>query len=233
MSRTLPVECGVNRLLIRSTRASGQVVLKAEGAGLKPVSLEILSQPAKILDGWSREMPDAGLPAYLARGATPPAMALTVWRRPAEISSVEAGSNASTAGQSVDDNEVTSWASDGRVDTAWIAYTLAQPTRLNEVTMKLGTWRTRAYPIRIRIDGRVVFEGNTTPSLGYVTIAFPPTQGRRLRLEMTGPPRNVDSMGKIIGVLGNQDVDAKNRDNAVLNIVELEIYRTSERGRPR
>jgi hypothetical protein len=72
----------------------------------------------------------------------------------------------------------------------------------------------------------VVFEGNTAPGLGYVTITFPPARGRELKLEMTAPPRTVDSLGNIIGVLGNKDIDDKASPKVTLTVVEIEIYET-------
>ena len=33
------------------------------------------------------------------------------------------------------------------------------------MTLKLGSWRNRSYPIRIRVDGHVVYQGATPRSL--------------------------------------------------------------------
>ena len=46
LSKTLPVENGVNRVIIRSTTKAGKVVLRATAEGLKPASVEIVSRPA-------------------------------------------------------------------------------------------------------------------------------------------------------------------------------------------
>jgi beta-galactosidase len=132
--------------------------------------------------------------------------------------------SASAALLSFDDNEVTSWASDGQLNHAWINYELERPATIGEVTLKLGSWRTRSYPIRISIDDQIVFNGATAPSLGYVTIDFQPATGRHLKLELTGTPRDVDSLGNIVGVTGANDVDTKNRANVSFTVVEVEIY---------
>ena len=145
-------------------------------------------------------------------------------RRAVQIVKTSAGANASKAALSFDDNEVTNWSNDGQLNSAWIKYTLDRPATVSEVTLKLASWRTTSYPLRISIDGKVVFEGNTAPGLGYVTITFPPARGRELKLEMTAPPRTVDSLGNLIGVLGNKDVDDKASPKVTLTVVEIEIY---------
>jgi len=41
---------------------------------------------------------------------------------------------------------------------------------------------------------------------------------------MTAPPRTVDSLGNIVGVLGNKDVDDEAGAKVTLTVVEIEIY---------
>jgi hypothetical protein len=48
---------------------------------------------------------------------------------------------------------------------------------------------------------------------------------------MTAPPRTVDSLGNIIGVLGNKDVDDKAGAKVTLTVVEIEIYESIGRVR--
>jgi hypothetical protein len=150
---------------------------------------------------------------------------LTLTRQPVEIAGVTAGVNADTARQSFDDDETTQWASDGQPAHGWIKYELSQPARVSEVTLKLANWRTRSYPIRITVDDRPVFAGETPRSLGYVTLTFPPITGRSLKIELTGPPKDVDAFGQIIEVTAQKDVGSVgNNDKGTLRIVEIEIY---------
>ena len=229
LAKSLPVECGINRVMLRSTLNSGKIVLTAAANGLQSARVEIPSRPFAKSNGLSLEMPEAGLSANLTRGATPPGLPLRMSRRAVQIVKTSAGANASKAALSFDDNEVTNWSNDGQLNSAWINYTLDRPATVSEVTLKLASWRTTSYPLRISVDGKVVFEGNTAPGLGYVTITFPPVRGRELKLEMTGPPRTVDSLGNIVGVLGNKDVDDKASPKVTLTVVEIEIYELSER----
>ena len=231
LSKSLPVECGINRVMLRSTRNSGPIVLNASAKGLRPARVEFASRPFVSNNGLSQEMPDSGLSANLTRGATPAAVPLKMSRQAVRIVNAVAGANAAKAALSFDDNEVTEWSSDGQLSSAWINYALHQRATINEVTLKLGSWRTTSYPLRIVVDEKIVFQGNTPPSLGYVTISFPPTTGRHLKLEMIGPPRTVDSMGNIVGVLGNKDVDDPARAKSTLTVVEIEIYKLAGKSR--
>lgn len=95
------------------------------------------------------------------------------------------------------------------------------------MVLKLRGWRTQSYPVRVLVDGRVVFEGNTPRSLGYVTFAFPPVAGRGLRIELTGSASNRDAFGQIVEIPGTPDAQSsagKGGAKGTLAIIELEIY---------
>jgi rhamnogalacturonan acetylesterase len=86
-----------------------------------------------------------------------------------------------------------------------------------------ANWRTRSYPIRIMVDDRVVFTGETPRSLGYVTLAFPRVIGRSLKIQLMARPRDFDAFGQIVEVTGEKDLDTR-LNRGTLAIVELEIY---------
>ena len=71
LSRTLPVENGVNRVILRSLPSAGKIELRAEAEGLKSAEIELSSHAVPEKDGLSNTMPDAGLPSNLTRGPTP------------------------------------------------------------------------------------------------------------------------------------------------------------------
>ena len=179
LSRSLPVENGVNRVIIRSTSTAGKIVVNAAADGLKPATIEIVSQPVQ-----DNEMPDAGLSSYLLRGPTPAAVPLKLTRQPVVIAGVSAGAKTEQARQSFDDDETTQWTSDGPLANSWIRYQFTRTARVGEVTLKLANFRTRSYPIQIMVDDRVVFSGETPRSLGYVTLTFPPVRGRSLKIQL-------------------------------------------------
>jgi hypothetical protein len=226
LARSLPVENGVNRVIIRATPQAGKIMLQATADGLSAHAIEIMSLPVQVTGGLSLEMPDAGLTSYLVRGPTPAATPLKLSRQPLQIAGVSAGAKAEQAGLSFDDDETTEWASDGKLANGWIKFDLAHAARVSEVTLKLASWRTRSYPIRIMVDDKVVFTGETPRSLGYVTLAFPPVTGRSLKIELTGRPKDVDAFGQIIEVTGQKDTEAEGgrNDKGTLGIVEIEVY---------
>ena len=95
------------------------------------------------------------------------------------------------------------------------------------MALKLKGWRTQSYPVRILVDDRVVFEGSTPRSLGYVTFAFPPAMGRSLKIELTGSASNRDAFGQIIEIPGTPDPQSSagsNNAKGTLSIIEIEIY---------
>jgi beta-galactosidase len=56
-NRFLDVECGINRVAIRSTRTAGTMTLGARCGNLKPASLTLTSQSVPVENGFIRERP--------------------------------------------------------------------------------------------------------------------------------------------------------------------------------
>ena len=236
LSKSLPVENGVNRVIIRSTTKAGKVVLNASAEGLRPASVEVFARPSKADGGLSRELPGEGLPAYLGRGPTPAGPSFVPTRRPLKVARAEAGANAEKIAASFDDDETTEWKSDGKIENGWVRYDFGRQATVGEVVLKLSGWRTQSYPLRILVDDRVVFEGSTPRSLGYVTFAFPPVAGRSLKVELTGSASNRDAFGNIIEIPGTPDPQSsagKGGAKGTLSIVEMEAYEPAGGGTPR
>jgi len=232
LSKSLPVEGGVNRVIIRSLTKAGKIVLNATAEGLKPATAEIVSQQVVVADGLSLEMPAAGLPSNLGRGPTPPAAPLTLSRRPVTIARVSAGENADQVAKSFDDDETTDWSNDGKLATAWIKYEFERAVDIGEVVFKFVSWRTQSYPIRITVDDQVVFAGQTPRSLGYITIKFKPVIGKSLKIELTGGVNNRDAFGNIIEIPGTPDPQSaagRKTGQGTLGIIEVEIYQPDMR----
>ncbi len=228
LAKSLPVEGGVNRILIRSTRKAGEIRLKAtvRDAALRSAEIRIDSRPFLVTSGLSRSFPDNGLKAYLGRGATPAGESFTTKRKFIEIAAVTAGSNGDKAKNSFDDNETTDWSSNGKPDTGWIRYDLANTADVDQICLKLVGWRTQSYPIKISVDDKVVFTGVTPRSLGYVTFSFPNVRGRSITIELTGTASNRDAFGNIVEIAGAPDPQsaANKGGGGKLGIVEAEFY---------
>jgi hypothetical protein len=223
LATSLPVECGVNRVLIRATTQPGTVRLTARADGLSSASLELESRPVDMVAGLSADKPWEGLLSYLEFGPTPSGPSYTPTRRPIEIASTSAGSNAQNAALSLDDNELTNWNSGNDQDSAWISYHFDQTQLVDEVCLKLDRWRTTSYPIRLLVDGSVVWSGNTPRSLGYATISFEPVRGNSLTVALEGVTSIQDEFGQIVEVTGVVD-QLSSRRGRRLAIVEAEVY---------
>lgn len=227
LSKSLPVEGGVNRVIIRTTNKAGKMVLNAAAENLKSTSIELNSRTSEAKDGLSFEMPFDKLPLNLSRGATPPGESFVMTRQPVQIANVSAGSNSDKVRMSFDDDETTDWTSDGKAETAWIKYDLAKTENLNQVVLKLVGWRTQSYPLQISVDDKIVYKGQTPRSLGYVTFDFPATMGKSVKVELTGNASNRDAFGNIIEITGLPDPQSaagKGGEKNVLAILEAEIY---------
>lgn len=198
LSTTLPVEGGVNRVLVRSTTVPGDIRIVAQAAGLRPAQVDLTTHAAPAPNGMSPTLVGAGEPLNLSRGPTPLTPSYQVHREAIAVASIGAGSNVAKAGQSIDDNEISFWRSEGDLDTAWIEYDFGEPATVGEVAMKLVGWRLRSYPLRITLDGATIYEGTPEKTLGYVTVETTPLTGRRLRIALTAPTVDRDGFGQII-----------------------------------
>ncbi|SDL41265.1 Beta-galactosidase/beta-glucuronidase [Pedobacter sp. ok626] len=228
LSKELPVECGVNRVLIRSTTTAGRIDLIANADGLKPASISFQTLPFKVENGLAIILPSDGLKSDLIRGATPAGQSYTVTRKTIKVVAADAGANADKAKLSYDDNELTGWANDGQVSTAWIKYTLDKESTVTSVGLKLNGFRSKIYPIRILVDNKEVFNGNTKPGLGYFTAACKPTKGKTVTvlLNNSGAVKNEGNFGV--------EMNGKNLDDGIktansnakgaLSIIEADIF---------
>jgi beta-galactosidase len=225
LAKTLPVECGVNRVLVRSTTQAGRIVLTAKSEGLKPATVELVSRAIQLSDGHDVAQPGEDLPFRLNRGPTPLGPSFKMTRVAVPIARASAGANAGTAGQSFDDVETTSWSNDNRVASGWITYEFARSATVHEATLKFSGWRTRSYPIRITVDNQEVFRGDTPRSLGYVTLPLKPVKGSTLTIALAGASTIRDAFN-ITELQNQQNVatgDAE-QGRGTLSIVEAEFY---------
>jgi beta-galactosidase len=227
LSKDLPVECGVNRVLIRSTTQAGKVIIKASADGLKPATLTLTTLPTTVKQGLSNQLPGDDLPSNLDKGPTPSTPSFTRKREALTIVRAIAGAHADSAFESFDDNELTEWNNGRELANAWIEYQLADEAVVRAITLKLNNFRSRSYPIRITVGGQEVFKGNTPLSLGYVTLACKPHKGSRVKIELLGKTTTQDNNS--VEVSGKKLDDGVARNDAgatgTLSIIEVEIYK--------
>jgi len=130
--------------------------------------------------------------------------------------------------QLLDDNELSDWVNDGKLETAWIEYQLEKPGDIDEIDLKLNNFRSRSYPLQVFVDDTLVFDGDTETTLGYCTLSFPTARGRRVKIQLKGSSyvaaenKHAEVGGKKLddGVARN-DADAK----GTLSIIEIDIHK--------
>ena len=228
-SMSLPVECGVNRVLVRTTPNAGTINLSAYAEGVKPAYYEVKTIAASALAGSSNEHPV--LKPRLDRGETPLTPSYTEQAQDIEIVSATAGYDAGHTHHSFDDNELSEWKNDGRLSTAWITYKLAKKAVVDDICLKLTGWRLRSYPLEIYAGKTLIWSGETERSLGYIHLT--PTKRVKtdeITIRLKGAGKDKDAFGGIVEVAepaaGELDLfKAKNggETKSELRIVEIEF----------
>jgi len=246
LSRSLPVELGVNRILLRAGRSAGEVRLQAHAKGLESADLHFYTIPIQVEHGIAEVNDLSQLALNLERGPTPLTPSFTAHRRQIAVTSVIAGSHSVDAYRSIDDNETTSWsngngqsANDGlkaekalssgkpSLRDAWIEFHFAQLEPLQTIELKLNGFRRRSYPLVIYADGRKIWQGSTETTLGYWVLDLREVvHAKSIRVVLDGSPSDgqqydAEVNGKIDSS-GNAPLsDAR---EPVLSVIEADFY---------
>ncbi|SHL13504.1 Glycosyl hydrolases family 2, TIM barrel domain [Chitinophaga jiangningensis] len=227
LTREFPVEGGVNRALIRAATTAGKVTVKATTDGLTSATLTLHSKPFLTKGGLSTSLPGVDLPVSLVRGPAPLTPSYVPTRKALRIKGAIAGANADSAFMSYDDNELSDWVNDGKLETAWVEYELERKGTIHEITLKLNNFKSRSYPLRITVDGTEVYNGKTPLTLGYCTLSCKPTKGSRVRIQLAAISKDQGG-SQLVEVTGKKLDDGVARDDSkakgTLSIIEAEIY---------
>ncbi len=225
LSKVLPLECGVNRALIRSTHESGTIRLTAYADGLDPVSIEWESvNPADAVCKSERTF---------LRGETPSTPSYQDTKHSIAVKSIIAGCNQDKANNSIDDNEDSEWTNDGKSNTAWISYELEEPSIVNEISIKLTGWRRRSYPLQIYADNELVWDGSTPMSLGYVSLPLMTSKpASKITIRLKGAASENEAFGQIVELaapVGNEldlyKAEGGDRVKSELRIIEIDFLK--------
>lgn len=200
LSQTLPVECGVNRVLIRSSRIPGDIRLTASAQGMKPAELTFTSTAVGVQNGLSTYIPGNELEGSLLRGETPATPSYQERVVDVPIASAETGVNQESASNSFDDNELSEWRNDGKLSTAWITYHLGRYAVVDEICIKLTGWRMRSYPLDIYAGDTLIWRGDTDKSLGYIHLNVKPVRAKEITIRLKGANSENDAFGQIVEV---------------------------------
>ncbi len=226
-STCLPVECGVNRVLIRSTVNAGIINVSAYAEGIRPAYATVKTQQINK----EKDLPQLTLKGNLERGETPLTSSYQEKAQEVRIVSAKAGYDAEHAVNSYDDNELSEWKNDGRLSTGWIKYRLERKAIINDICLKLTGWRLRSYPLEVYAGKKLIWSGETERSLGYIHLK--PTQEvktKEITIRLKGAGKDKDAFGGIVEVAepaaGELDLfKAKNggETKSELRIVEIEF----------
>lgn len=230
LDTNLPVECGINRALIRSTTAAGKVTLTAQAKGLLSASLTLETVPVKVTGGLSTYLPQATLKGRLDRGETPSTPSYKDSKKGVRIVSAKAGSNNNDAEKSYDDIELTEWKNDGKLSTAWITYTLERDAEIDDICIKLQGWRSRSYPLEVYAGNTLIWSGNTDKSLRYIHLNVEkPVRANTITIRLKGNTSDKDAFGQIIeveAIAANTMELEKSSSKHQLRIIEVEFLET-------
>ncbi|MDT0688929.1 DUF4982 domain-containing protein [Salegentibacter sp. F188] len=229
LSKDLAVTNGINRVMVQSLNNAGKITITATADGLNSSEVVLQTIPFETKNGLAEHLPGDGLPFNLERGPTPSTPSYTKKRNPVFIASATAGSNEEEVYRSFDDNELSEWTNDGRINTGWINYEFVQPSQISQVVIKLTGWRTKSYPIRITANGKELYEGETERNLGYLTIPVETVMTENVKIELIGANSEEDAFGDITEIDPTKELDLykdKEAANAKgqLRIVEIEFY---------
>lgn len=233
-STVLPVECGVNRTLVRSATTAGEVTLTARGEGLKAASLTLSSKAVEVKDGLSTFIPGNELRSRFDKGETPLTPSYVDTKVNVPVRSAVAGANNKDVANSYDDNELSEWRNDGQLGTAWVTYQLDRAAEIDDVCIKLTGWRMRSYPLEVYAGKELIWSGDTEKSLGYVHLNVKPVRTDKITIRLKGSTMESDAFGQITELEAPQELDLFHaKDGAKtgneLRIVEVEFLETLKR----
>lgn len=223
----LPVECGVNRVLIRSTVNPGDIKICAGADGIKGVaSIDLKTNKVDI----EHYLPQMTLKGDLSRGETPSTPSYTDIKETIDITGAVAGVNQEDAQKTFDDDETTEWKSDGKPENAWITYLFTEKEKVDEITVKLTGWRVKMYPLAIFAGKKKVWEGYTYASLGYVHIKIDkPVKAKDITIRMMGDAKSKTQLSDTKELAGGKastlDFIGIKKGKPVLRIVEIDFLK--------
>ena len=214
-SDSLPLECGVNRVFLRSTTTPGevQITVKTEG---------ILTQQLTLKTNTPQTTKQPNHQTTKLRGETPSTPSFQQSGIDVPIASIETGNNQQDANNVFDKNEKTLWASKGAIENAWIQFNLAEKTSLSYLCMKMRDFRSKAYPIAVFADGQKVWEGVTPKSLSYVHIPLQNIIAQQLKVQLLQPVTDRDAF-EAVKELDKANDEKKNKGTTSLGIIEVQV----------
>ncbi|MEZ3550222.1 MAG: DUF4982 domain-containing protein [Muribaculaceae bacterium] len=233
-SKSLPVEAGVNRVMLRSLPEAGEVTVTASAPGFESKKVSFRTKAVDNSNGLSTFKPASLLSSRLDRGETPEGASYMDSKVDVKVKSATAAVNNESTANSFDDNELSEWRNDGRLSSGWITFNLERRAAIDDICIKLTGWRQRSYPLEVYAGDELVWSGNTDRSLGYVHLNIDhPVLSDTYTIRLKGAASDSDAFGQIIEVVepkaGELDLfkaEGGDKANNELRIVEVEFLET-------
>lgn len=229
---TLPIECGIGRIMVRSTTTAGDITVTAKADGLPEATTTFTTKAINDFGGLSDYFQSDLLPLNLSKGETPATPSCREVYRGVKIVEVMAGTNQSDAKNTIDDNEKTEWSNDGNLETAWITYKLAKKAVVDNISLKMLGWKSRSYPLEIYVGEELVWSGNTEQTLGYIRLHMQKkVLGNQVTIKLKGSASTKDifAMKELAGGNANEmDAAANKKGKNSIGIVEAEILEKAD-----
>ena len=236
LSKELPVEAGICRVMVRSTTKAGSISLTASAKGFKPATISAMTLDTPFKDGfytdasgqpieaaWQEE-----LPADFSRGETPATPSYLNHLKTVAIKAVASPSDTKDIAFIYDDNEATKWFSDGMLQNSEITVTLERPAAISQIALRMEGFRKTSYPLEITTaDGTVVWTGYTDKSLGYSYCQIEkPVKSDTYKIRMLGPATVKEAFGDMTELAAKKNVSTKASKSNKLGIIEIEFKET-------
>jgi len=88
--------------------------------------------------------------------------------------------------EAYDDDSETRFNNGGKLEDGWIQFFLEEKTEIDKIDIWLYRSDSRTYPIRVTINGKVVFDGESEKADDYWAIPITPTAGDTITVQLTG-----------------------------------------------
>lgn len=224
---SLPVECGIGRIMIRSTTKPGEIRVAVNAEGLEEAIATFHTKAIDSQNGLSEYFQSELLPVNLTCGPTPSTPSYTDTYRAVKIIGATAGSGNNNIANCYDDNELTEWSNDGKLATAWITFNLEKEALIDNLSLKMYGWKSKSYPLEIYVGDELAWSGNTEQTLGYIRIPMEKkVWGDKVTIKLKGSAaiNDIFSMKELAGGVANEmDAESNSKGENSLGIVEAEI----------
>lgn len=236
LDKTLPVECGVNRVMIRSSVNAGKITIRATCQGLPKAILSIESESIPVINGFYTDSSGKAIeadwgskmPCILSRGETPISPSYIQKKNTVAIKYAESASDTTNIKYTYDDNESTHWSSDGILKNACITYHLTRKENINEMVIKVYGFRDSSYPIEVYSGHELVFKGVTNKCLGYCHIPLKPTKNDTFTIKMMGAASVKEAFADMVELADKSNKQLKHSNSDKLQIIEVEFNEDSK-----